>query len=79
TEHASLRRIGVGSNRLLLGGIGFELVFALAVTCVPGVNSILGMALPPAWALAVLPLFALVVWAPDEAVRALRRRRAVTK
>jgi calcium-translocating P-type ATPase len=76
TEHASLRRIGIGSNPLLLGGIAFELAFALAVTCVPGLNTVLGMALPPLWALALLPLFAISVWAPDEAVRAWRRHRA---
>jgi hypothetical protein len=53
-----------------------QLLFVLAVTCVPGVNSTLGMALPAAWALALLPVFALAMWAPDEAVGALRRRRA---
>ncbi len=75
TERASLRSIGVFSNRLLLGGIAFEIVFAAAIVLVPGLNSLLGMALPPAGQLAVLPAFALLVWGADEIVRALRRRR----
>ena len=79
TEHASLRQIGLRSNPLLLGGIAFELAFALTVTCLPGLNTVLGMALPPLWALALLPLFAVAVWAPDEAVRAWRRRRAAAR
>jgi magnesium-transporting ATPase (P-type) len=74
TEHASLRSSGLISNRLLIGGIAFELLFAIAVTTIPGVTTVLGMALPPGWALALLPGFALLVWAPDELVRALRRR-----
>jgi magnesium-transporting ATPase (P-type) len=79
TEHASLWSIGVISNRLLIGGIGFELLFAAAVTTIPGVTSVLGMALPPGWALALLPAFALLVWAPDELVRALGRRTRRTR
>jgi magnesium-transporting ATPase (P-type) len=74
TEHASLREIGVFSNHLLLGGIAFELGFAAAVVLLPGVNSALGMALPPMGQLAVLPVFSLVVWGVDEVARALRRR-----
>jgi magnesium-transporting ATPase (P-type) len=73
TEHASLRRIGLSTNRLLLGGIAFEIAFALAVVVTPGVNGVLGMALPPLWALGLLPFFAVAVWAPDEAIRAVRR------
>jgi len=34
------------------------------------------MLLPPWWVLALLPVLPLLVWAPDELVRALRRRRA---
>jgi calcium-translocating P-type ATPase len=74
TEHASLWRTGLLSNPLLLGGIGFELLFAFAVVTLPGVSTLLGMALPPVWALAALPGFAIAVWAPDELQRAVRRR-----
>ena len=35
TEHASLRSVGVFSNRLLLWGIAFEIVFAAALIYVP--------------------------------------------
>jgi magnesium-transporting ATPase (P-type) len=75
TERASLASVGVLGNRLLLGGIAFELLFAAAVTAVPGVHTLLGMALPPGWALALLPAFAVIVWAVDEVARAIRRRR----
>ncbi len=73
TEHASLRTIGVFTNRLLLWGIAFELVFAAAIVMLPGVSGALGMAMPPAQQLAVLPAFAVIVWGVDEFVRALRR------
>jgi len=76
TEVASLREIGLASNRLLLWGILFELGFAALVVLTPGVHSVLGMLLPPWWVLALLPVLPLLVWAPDELVRALRRRRA---
>ena len=75
TERASLRAVGVFTNRLLLYGIAFELVFAAAIVLLPGVATALGMALPPARQLAVLPLFAVLVWGADETVRAVRRRR----
>jgi calcium-translocating P-type ATPase len=73
TEHASLRTIGVFTNRLLIWGIAFELGFAAAIVTLPGVSSGLGMALPPAQQLAVLPAFAVIVWGFDEIVRAIRR------
>ena len=76
TDHASLWRIGVFSNRLLLYGIAFELVFTLAIVTIPGLSTALGMALPPTSALAVLPLFAVIVWGVDESVRAARRALA---
>ncbi len=75
TERASLRAVGVFTNRLLLYGIAFELVFAAAIVLLPGVATALGMALPPARQLTLLPLFAVLVWGADETVRAVRRRR----
>jgi len=78
TEHASLRHIGITSNRLLLAGIAFELAFAAFVVLVPGVHQALGMQLPPPWMLALMLAFPVLVWAPDEMVRAVRRRRAMS-
>jgi len=75
TERASLWSIGVFSNRMLLWGIAFELAFAAAIVTLPGVATALGMALPPLQQLAVLPLFAVVVWGVDEIARAIRRHR----
>ncbi|MFC6236682.1 cation-translocating P-type ATPase [Longivirga aurantiaca] len=73
TDRASLWSIGVLSNRLLLWGIAFELAFAALVVLVPGVSDVLGMAAPPVEQVAVLPLFAVVVWGVDEVVRWVRR------
>ena len=75
SDRASLWSIGVLSNRLLLAGVAFELVFAAAIVMLPGVSTSLGMALPPIPALAALPSFAVIVWGADEIVRAVRRRR----
>ena len=75
TERASLRQIGPFSNRLLLWGIAFELVFAAVIVTVPGISTLMGMAVPPLKQLLVLPLFPLVVWGADELVRLVRRRR----
>ncbi|WP_112237260.1 cation-translocating P-type ATPase [Kribbella monticola] len=75
TQFASLRSIGVFSNRLLLWGIAFEVVFAAAVVTVPFLQSIFGTALPPAPQLAVLATFPLIVWGADELWR-LHQRNA---
>jgi calcium-translocating P-type ATPase len=70
TDRASLRSVGVFSNRLVLAGIAFELAFsALLVYALP-LQRIFGTSPPPAEDLLVLFLFPLVVWGCDE----LRRR-----
>ena len=74
TERSSLREVGLTTNRLLLWGIAFELVFAAAVVATP-VAAPLGMALPPWDALLLLIPFPLIVWGADELWRARRRRR----
>jgi calcium-translocating P-type ATPase len=74
TEYASLRAIGILSNRLLLWGIAFELVFAGAVVWSP-LRGPLHMSPPPADALALLAAFPPIVWGADEIRRALVRRR----
>jgi magnesium-transporting ATPase (P-type) len=75
TERASLREVGFTTNRLLLWGIAFELLFAAAIVATP-VAEPLGMAVPSWDALALLPFFPLVVWGADELRRARQRRRA---
>jgi calcium-translocating P-type ATPase len=71
TERASLRSIGVLSNRLLLWGIAFELLFTAALVWVPPLQDVFGTRPPPATALALLPAFPVVVWAVDAVVRRL--------
>ena len=74
TEHASLRSIGVFSNRLLLWGIASELAFAAAVIYVPALQPMFHTAPLGTAELALLLPFPFVVWGADELRRALRRR-----
>jgi calcium-translocating P-type ATPase len=74
TQHSSLRAIGLGSNRLLLAGIAFELVFAAAVIYLPPLQAVFGTAALPGWVLTLLIPMPLLVWGLDETYRALRRR-----
>ena len=75
TQHASLRQIGVTTNRLLLGGIAFELVFAAAVIYLPPLQTIFGTAPLPGWAILALLPMPILVWGADEFYRALLRSR----
>ena len=75
TDRASLREVGFFTNRLLLWGFAFELAFAAAIVATPLAAS-LSMAPPPVEALALLPLFPVVVWGADELQRLRRRTRA---
>ena len=77
TEHASLRSVGVLSNRLLLWGIGFELGLSAALIYVPACQHLLGTApLPLHWLVLTLS-FPWIVWGADELRRfAIRRRIA---
>lgn len=77
TTHASLRTIGVFSNRLLLWGIAFEVAFAAAVIYLPPLQALFGTAGLGASELLVLLTFPILVWGSDELRRwVLRRRRA---
>jgi magnesium-transporting ATPase (P-type) len=69
TDRASLRSIGLFSNRLLLWGIGFELVFAAALVWVGPLQGVFGTRPPDMAVLVLLPVFPLVVWAVDALVR----------
>ncbi|GAA0504814.1 magnesium-transporting ATPase [Paractinoplanes deccanensis] len=76
TDYAALRTIGVFSNRLLLGGIAFEIVFAAALIYVPAFQPVFGTAALGAAELAFLAPFPVLVWGVDEIYRArLRGRR----
>ena len=62
------------SNRLLLAGIAFELVFAAALIYLPPLQPVFGTAaLGPAELAFLLP-FPVIVWAVDEAYRWWSRR-----
>jgi magnesium-transporting ATPase (P-type) len=75
TDHASLRSVGVFTNRLLLWGIAFELALAGLLIYVPPFQSMLATAaLSPADLLFALP-FPFIVWGADELRRWLIRRR----
>jgi hypothetical protein len=75
TQRSSLRAIGLWSNRLLLAGIAFELVFAAAVIYLPPLQAVFGTAALPGWVLALLVPMPLLVWGVDEVYRALRCRQ----
>jgi magnesium-transporting ATPase (P-type) len=74
TEHASLRSIGVFSNRLLLWGIAFELALAAVLVYVPAFQDLLGTAALPASDLAILLPMPFIVWGADELRRWYLRR-----
>jgi len=74
TERASLRSVGILSNRLLLWGIGFALTLAAVLIYVPACQHLLATAaLPPHLLLLTLP-FPVIVWGADELRRMLVRR-----
>jgi magnesium-transporting ATPase (P-type) len=74
TQRASLRSVGVFSNRLLLVGIVFEVLFAAVVVLWPPLAGVFGTALPGAGQLALLLAFPPIVWGADELYRWLARR-----
>jgi calcium-translocating P-type ATPase len=74
TDHASLRSVGVLTNRFLLGGIAFSLAFAALLVYVPALHAVFGTAaLSPSQAATVAP-FPFIVWGADELRRLLLRR-----
>jgi len=74
TDHASLRSVGVFTNRLLLVGVGVALGFAALLVYLPAAHAAFGTAaLGPAELATVAP-FPVIVWGADEIRRAVRRR-----
>lgn len=79
TEHASLFTVGVLTNRLLLWGIAFELVFTAAVVYAPPLQHVFGTAALSPAQLAIVAPFPLIVWGADEILRWARRRCEATR
>ncbi|MGY3556465.1 cation-translocating P-type ATPase [Williamsia sp. R60] len=76
TQRASLRQVGIGTNRLLLGGIAFEIAFVALIVTVPFLQNIFGTVNPPLHlAMWLLPMPFIVLGA-DEIFKARGRRRA---
>jgi len=74
TDHASLRSVGVFTNRFLLAGIAAALAFAAALVYLPAMHGVFGTeALTPAQ-LAIVAPFPFIVWGADEIRRLLVRR-----
>ena len=73
---ALLRSIGLTSNRMLLWGVAFEVVFAAALVGLQPLRDVFGTAVPEPAQLALLIPFPIVVWGTDELSRARRRRVA---
>ncbi len=74
TERASLRDVGVFTNRLLLWGILFEVVFTAAIVYLPPLQALFGTASLGWGELAILLPFPVIVWGADELRRAHARR-----
>jgi calcium-translocating P-type ATPase len=76
TRRASLRSIGVFSNRYLLGAIVAELLLAAVFVYAPPLQSLLGTAALPVNDLVFLLPYPFIVWGADELRRWLLRRHA---
>ncbi|HSG13436.1 MAG TPA: cation-transporting P-type ATPase [Gaiellaceae bacterium] len=74
TDRASLRSVGLLSNRLLLWGIAFEVAFAAALIYVPALQPIFHTAPLGVSELALLATFPVIVWGADELRRYAGRR-----
>ncbi len=61
------------TNRLLLGGIAFELVFAAGVIYLPPLQTMFGTAALPAWVIALMLPMPVLVWGADEHFRRATR------
>jgi calcium-translocating P-type ATPase len=77
TDRASLRSIGILTNRLVLAGIAFELAFSAALVYAPPLQSVFHTEGPPREDLLLLVCFPLVVWGADELRRRAQRLRDV--
>ena len=74
TDHASLRRVGLFTNKLLLAGIAVALAFAAALIYLPALQGVFGTAALSPGQLATVAPFPFIVWGADEIRRLLIRR-----
>ena len=75
TQRASLRSVGVFTNRYLLAGIAAEILLAALLVYAPPMQALLGTAPLPASDLLLLPVYPVIVWGADEFMRYLLRKR----
>ena len=75
TDHASLRQVGLFSNKLLLGAIAVALAFAAALVYLPAMHGLFGTASLSPGQLAIVAPFPFIVWGADEIRRWVVRRR----
>ena len=75
TDRASLRQVGVFSNKPLLAAIAVALAFAALVVYLPAMHGFFGTAALSGGQLATVAPFPFIVWGADEIRRALVRRR----
>jgi magnesium-transporting ATPase (P-type) len=76
TDHASLREVGVLSNKPLLAAIAVALAFAALVVYLPPLQGFFGTAALSGGQLATVAPFPFIVWGADEIRRAVVRRKA---
>jgi calcium-translocating P-type ATPase len=76
TQRASLRSVGVFTNRYLLAAIAAEIVLAALFVYAPPLQSLLGTVPLPASDLLLLPAYPVIVWGADEILRYLLRKWA---
>jgi calcium-translocating P-type ATPase len=76
TQRASLRSVGLLSNRYLLLAVAAELAVAAVCVFAPPLQTLLGTAALPARYLVLLLPYPLIVWGADELRRYLVRRRS---
>jgi len=75
TDRASLRQVGVFSNKPLLAAIAVAVAFAAMVVYLPALHGFFGTAALSAGQLATVAPFPFIIWGADEIRRALVRRR----
>jgi len=76
SQRASLRSVGVFSNRYLLLAVAAELAIAAVLVYAPPFQALLGTAALPARYLAILLPYPLIVWGADEVRKFISRRHA---
>jgi calcium-translocating P-type ATPase len=74
TQRASLRSVGLFTNRYLIFGIAAEIVLAAVFVYTPPMQALLGTAPLPATDLLLLLAYPVIVWGADEFMRYLMRR-----